>query len=111
MGLFNIGGVGLGTAWNFALGLPKHDLGWPSLRPLFRDNKVINPFVPLFEFLSRASPICTLVCTTDLYMYGLITKSVRQARQGRMCTAHFEGWLRHGYSVQIYIMLRFFLAR
>ena len=38
MGLFNIGEVGLGTAWNFALGLPKHDLGWPSLRPLFRDN-------------------------------------------------------------------------
>ena len=51
------------------------------------------------------------VSDTDLYMYGLITKSVRQAREGRMCTAHFEGWERHGYSVQIYIILRFFLAR
>ena len=38
MGLLNIGEVGLDTAWNLALGLPKHDLGWPSLRPLCRDN-------------------------------------------------------------------------
>ena len=38
MGLLNVGKVGLDTAWNFALGLPKHDLGWPSLRPLFRDS-------------------------------------------------------------------------
>ena len=33
--------MGLGTAWNFALGLPKHDLGWPSLRPLCRDNIIL----------------------------------------------------------------------
>ena len=37
MGLLNVGKVGFDTAWNFALGLPKHDLGWPPLRPLFRD--------------------------------------------------------------------------
>ena len=37
MGLLNVGKVGFDTALNFALGLPKHDLGWPPLRPLFRD--------------------------------------------------------------------------
>ena len=38
MGLLNVGKVGFDTALNFALGLPKHDLGWPPQRPLFRDN-------------------------------------------------------------------------
>ena len=47
--------------------------------------------VPLEPHTLRES-----VVYTDLYMYGLITKSVRQAR--------------HGYSVQICIILRFFLA-
>ena len=41
-GYSTLGKVGLDTAWNFALGLPKHDLGWPSLRPLFRDS-IIDP--------------------------------------------------------------------
>ena len=36
--------MGLGTAWNFALGLPKHDLGWPSLRPLCRDSMMREIF-------------------------------------------------------------------
>ena len=40
MGLLNVGKVGFDTAWDFALGLPKHDLGWPSLGPLFRDNNI-----------------------------------------------------------------------
>ena len=37
MGLLNVGKVGFDTALNFALGLPKHDLGWPPQGPLFRD--------------------------------------------------------------------------
>ena len=38
MGVVDVGEVGFDTALNFALGLPKHDLGWPPQRPLFRDN-------------------------------------------------------------------------
>ena len=38
MWLLNVRKLGFDTASNFALGLPKHDLGWPPLRPLFRDN-------------------------------------------------------------------------
>ena len=38
MWLLNVRKLGFDTASNFALGLPKHDIGWPSLRPLFRDN-------------------------------------------------------------------------
>ena len=38
MWLLNVRKLGFDTALNFALGLPKHDLGWPPLRPLFRDN-------------------------------------------------------------------------
>ena len=42
MGLLNVGKVGFDTELNFALGLPKHDLGWPPLRPLFRDNRLVK---------------------------------------------------------------------
>ena len=38
MWLYNIGDLVHDTASDFALGLPKHDLDWPPLRPLFRDN-------------------------------------------------------------------------
>ena len=40
MGLFNIGESGTWYSMDFALGLPKHDLGWPLLRPLCRDTTI-----------------------------------------------------------------------
>ena len=62
MWLLNVRDLVHDTTSDFALGLPKHDLGWPPLRPLFRDN--IN------------SSIISYFCSRALSKY-LITKSFK----------------------------------
>ena len=87
MGVVDVGEVGFDTALNFALGLPKHDLGWPPQRPLFRDNMIhicLKMYITLEEkstshfFLVNISGerisihFCALECVFGIYVSAIL---------------------------------------
>ena len=50
---------------------PKHDLGWPPLRPLFRDN--IFPLEePVYDILVHLGLLMNIQVIVDLYVYNTI---------------------------------------
>ena len=77
MWLLNIGDLVHDTASDFALGLPKHDLDWPPLRPLFRDNMmcIIPPAHITFPIMLSCLQN-NWISLLHIYFCALLSKTV-----------------------------------